>query len=102
MSRGTIKIMADIVIGERSNLIYEKPENVLAELRDDDSWHYTAQCGVRSEAHGQRPGGRMDVEIKIEQPVDELSEALTLFLARLHQLSGFGNGNTASGPVSEQ
>ena len=57
-------------MGERADLILEKPENVLAELKDGDNWRYTAQCGVRPETHGQRPGGRMDVEIKVEQPID--------------------------------
>ena len=101
-------------MGERSNLILEKPENVLAELKDGDNWRYTAQCGVRSETHGQRPGGRMDVEIKVEQPIDpdhpytitvpvhELSEAVTMFLARLYQLSGLGDGKGTRQPVSEQ
>ena len=59
---------------------------------------------------GCEHGYDKDVEIKVEQPIDpdhpytitvpvhELSEAVTMFLARLYQLSGLGDGKV---PISQ-
>ena len=93
--------MGEIVITDRSRLIFdEKPDNVSANLTDDDKWHVTARFGVRSVVPGQPSGGHVGVDIEIDCPVDsdhrytftvpadKLERAVREFISRLCHLSG--------------
>ena len=99
MSRNEVKIMADMTMTDRSTINFNENPEVHIELIEGE-WHYTARSEVRSGTPGQRPGGRLAVELKFRRPfdpdlrytvtvpVDEIQRAMQTFLTLLGETMG--------------